>query len=234
MALLYKMTYEDDRTGRGCQWGAGIEHTAPGVGPLAGPGWLYAYTHPLLAVFFNRIHVRFEQPHLWVADGDIGKTDHGIQVACRRLATVRRIEVPTMTGQQCVGLAVLATREVSAHADWLPWARRWLDDSDTSRGSALRAMKAVWRAAWRQPPPEQVPTFRCVPVPSLAMYAEIRAAEAAAWVNDDTPGIDREVMAEWAKWLAAEAAAWAVECVSDGPDIPLAALAEAAAARKRV
>jgi len=32
MTILYKVTDDDDRTALGCQWGAGLEHAARGLG----------------------------------------------------------------------------------------------------------------------------------------------------------------------------------------------------------
>ena len=95
---LYKLTNAKDQTYGETQWGEGVEHTTDGFGDLCGPGWLHAYTDPLLAVLLNPLHAGFCTPHLWEAEGEIGRNDNGLKVGCKRLFQVypdrKKLESP--------------------------------------------------------------------------------------------------------------------------------------------
>jgi len=112
------MTDEYNQSGIGCQWGPGAEHTAVGGGELGGPGWLYAFTHPLIAEFLSSFLPYHEGRRLWEADGDIGLTGSGIEVGCTRLVTVRRIPLPVTTPAQHVEFATLVVKAVGAQGIW--------------------------------------------------------------------------------------------------------------------
>ena len=145
---LYKLTTENDQTHAGLQWGKGIEHTASGKGDLCGSGWLHAYTDRLLAVLLDPIHASFgETAHLWQAEGDVGKNDHGLKVGCTRLRTIRWIKKPVVSTVQRIAFGILCAREVYDDPSWRGWAEKWLDGRDRSAKSAAEEMRAA-RAAW--------------------------------------------------------------------------------------
>ena len=139
MTTLYKLTEQDCTTHGGCKWGDGATHETDGSGDMCGPGWLHAYTHPLLAVLFNPIHANFSNPLLWECEGEIGKNDRGLKVGCTRLTTLRRIPLPEISTEQRVKFAILCALKVCAGDKFVQWANAWLDGSDRSEKSAARA-----------------------------------------------------------------------------------------------
>ena len=144
---LYKLTNEQGRTYGETQWGAGITHTAPGRGDLCGPGWIHAYTDPLLAVLLNPIHANFNSPRLWEADGEVGLSDHSLKVGCARLTTIRELPLPQITLEQRVRFAILCAKVVCTDRGWTRWADGWLDGTDRTAGTAAEVAEAAW-AAW--------------------------------------------------------------------------------------
>jgi hypothetical protein len=62
MTIVYKLTDQHLQTYQGYQWAVGERREFPGTGDLCGAGWCHAYTHPLLAVILNPIHVGFTTP----------------------------------------------------------------------------------------------------------------------------------------------------------------------------
>src|SRR5574341_593084 len=141
--MLYKLTDENDCTHGSTQWGPNVTHTATGQGELCGPGWIHAYTHPLLAVLLNPIHADFRQPHLWEATGKIGKTDHGLKVGCRSLTTRRQLPLPAITTEQHVRFAILCALVVYRDATFCKWADDWLCGRDRSAAAAWAAEAAA-------------------------------------------------------------------------------------------
>lgn len=147
--MLYKLTDDEGRTYGGCQWGEGIEHTAAGTGDLCTHGWIHAYTDPLLAVLLNPIHAHFANPRLWEAEGEVGKTDHGLKVGCTQLRTVREIPLPGVTTEQRVRFGILAAQAVCRDPAFGAWAVGWLTGADRSIEAADRTLQAfAARAGW--------------------------------------------------------------------------------------
>lgn len=205
---LYKLTDENGRTYNSTQWGPGVTHSGTGEGYLCGPGWIHAYTDPLLAVLLNPIHGEFERPRLWECKGKVAKTDHGLKVGCRTLATLRELPLPEVTREQRVRFGILCAKRVCNAPTWNCWADAWLDGSDRSTAAAQAAeaaavgVGAARAAAW-------------------AAWAS-EAARAAAWA------------VEWAAQVAEAvvAAAWAVErAATETTELPLAEIAREAVAQ---
>ena len=144
---LYKLTDENAQTHGGCQWGEGVTHSGTGEGEMCGPGWVHAYTDPLLAVLLNPIHANFAHPRLWEAEGDVAKTDHGLKVGCRSLTTIREIPLPEVSIEQRVRFAVLCAQRVCDDPAWTTWADRWLSGEARSEDTERAADAAAW-AAW--------------------------------------------------------------------------------------
>jgi len=170
---LYKLTNHNNRTRSGCKWAEDCEHHASGNGGLCGPGWLHAYTHPLLAVFLSPVHVDWwRTARLWEADGDVGKDD-GTKVGCTRLHTIREIPLPVVTDEQRIRFGIGAAAVVWQKDGFLAWARGWLAGTD-------RTVKSAW--AWE--------------AAGQAAWAAWEAA--SAWAQEaDTP-LDLVRIAEWA------------------------------------
>jgi hypothetical protein len=181
---LYKLTDEHDRTFGGCQWGEGVTHTTSGEGKLCGPGWLHAYTDPLLAGLLNIIHANFQNAHLWEAEGDVRAEDHGLNAGCTRLTTVRQIEMPEISTEQRVRFAVLCALEVYRAPSFVAWARGWLSGLDrTERAAEEAKLTAAWAvAAWAAETAEAAAaawSARSADARTLAAEA-VRVEEAAA------------------------------------------------------
>jgi len=206
---LYKLTDANGCTRNETQWGENITHTASGAGELCGPGWLHAYEDPLLAVLLNPIYGNVQEPILWGAEGVVEKTDHGLQVGCTKLTTLRQIEIPEVTTEQRVKFGILCAKQVYSGPDWLAWADAWLDGSDRSSESAVATYSAAW--AWE--------------------WAAYSAAWAWAWAFAAAANAEAEAAREAAReaaWAAREAA-WAAAREADiKTPLPLAELAREA------
>ena len=155
MTTVYKLTDQSYRTYNGTQWGEGFEHTASGEGGLCGPGWLHAYTHPLLAVLLNPVHADIKNPIVWEAEGDMGIEDHGLKVGCRRLKTIKIIPLPRVTLEQRVRFGILCSLEVCTEPSFVSWAHEWLSGEnrwEEAAGevawAAKKAAEGEWWASW--------------------------------------------------------------------------------------
>ena len=144
---LFKLTDSNGQTYGGIQWGEGVTHEGTGEGELCGPGWIHAYTDPVLAVMLNPIHAEFTNPRLWEAEGEVSKTDFGLKVGCRRLTTVRELQLPEVSIEQRIRFGILCAKLVMVNdtTGWNLWADRWLNGTDRTARAATRAAHA---AAW--------------------------------------------------------------------------------------
>jgi hypothetical protein len=144
MSIVYKLTNEIMQTGLSrnaklTQWEIGIKQETNGKGDLGGPGWLHAYTHPLLAVLFNPVHANFKNPRLFVAEGDIQKTDNGQKVGLTSLVLIKEIDLPKISLTQKIAFGIFCAKEVSKSKEWIAWADKWLSGEDRSYESARKA-----------------------------------------------------------------------------------------------
>ena len=144
---LYKLTNENDQTHGGMQWGENVTHTASGKGELCGPGFIHAYTDPVLAVLLNPIGADFRNPHLWIAEGKIVKDDRGLKCGTVKLTTVRRMDLPTVTTVHRIAFAILCTKQVYANKQWNQWADKWLSGKNRAAAEAAAMAKAAVTAA---------------------------------------------------------------------------------------
>ena len=147
MAKLYKLTDVDRYTRNNTKWGKNVTHTTDGSGELCGPGWLHAYTDPLLAVLLNPIHCNYSRFRLWEAEGEIGKNDKGLKVGTRSLTTIREIPIPKITTKQKIRFAILCAMAVYKDETWTDWANNWLSGKDRSAATAVVAAEAAETAA---------------------------------------------------------------------------------------
>lgn len=157
--IVYKLTNADGTTYGGMQWAEGVTNEATGSmeQDLCTDGWIHAYEHPLLAVLLNPIHAEFSNPILWEAKGKIGKRDGQLKCGCRKLTTIRRMELPVVTAEQRVRFAILCAKTGCDDPAWNRWADDWLSGKDHSARvaemawaetvaatKAKRAEAAVW------------------------------------------------------------------------------------------
>ena len=182
---VYKLTDRKYQTYGGCQWGVNITHTTDGTGDLCSPGWIHAYTDPLLAVLLNPIHANIVDPVLWEAEGDVGKTDHGLKVGCTILTTIRKIPLPAMSMEHRVRFGILCAMCVYKNVGFTAWATKWLDGSDRSRSAAEEAARAAEARASAARAPAAWLAVRASAAAARAAEEAARAAEeaarAAAW-----------------------------------------------------
>ena len=143
MTTVYKLTDENAQTFNATQWGENVTHTASGEGDLCGPGWLHAYSDPLLAVLLNPIHANFEHPRLWECEATVGKDDHGLKLGCTSLTTLREIPLPQVTNEQRVRFGILCALAVKrpwkGRARWRRWAEAWLQGDRDSNAAVYYA-----------------------------------------------------------------------------------------------
>ena len=145
MTTIYKLTDQSMQTYNGFQWTMNNTETADGEGDLCGPGFLHAYTDPLLAVLLNPIHAGIENPRLFRAEGTIKKTDHGLKVGCMEMTLTEELPLPVITTTQWIAFGILCAKEVCKAAGWTRWAANWLSGKDRT-AEAARAARAA-RAA---------------------------------------------------------------------------------------
>jgi len=88
----FKLTDEKDQTHGGCQWGPGVEHTAPG-GELCTADVIHDYADPVLAVLMNPAHADFREPHLWEGEGELCIED-GTKRGHTWYRTIQRLPLP--------------------------------------------------------------------------------------------------------------------------------------------
>src|SRR5258708_36378642 len=96
---LYKLTDANGLTHGNTQWGEGVSHSGTGEGELCGPGWIHAYSHPLLAALLNPIHANFVNPILWIAAGKPAPFDRELKLGCKKHTMVRQIKLPELTAE---------------------------------------------------------------------------------------------------------------------------------------
>jgi len=141
--IYYKLTDENDRTRGRTQWGENVSHSGTGAGELCSPGWIHAYTHPLLAVLLNPIHASFVNPHLWECEGSGAiKTDHGLKIGMQHCRTIKRIDLPVVSFKQRIRFGILCALTVYHEPSFVTWANAWLSGSDRSRYSAAAEARA--------------------------------------------------------------------------------------------
>ena len=151
MPVYFKLTNNKDQTYGGCQWGPGITHKTSGKGSLCGSGWTHWYTHPLLAVLLNPLHVNFDltTAHLWKSpkSQEAQKFDNGLKVGCMEGTTLRRVKLPVVTQVQKIAFGIFCSLKVYKEKSYVLWATNWLSGKDRSSEAARTAAEAAAAAA---------------------------------------------------------------------------------------
>jgi hypothetical protein len=216
---LYKLTNENDQTHGGMQWGENVTHTASGKGELCGPGFIHAYTDPVLAVLLNPIGADFRNPHLWIAEGKIVKDDRGLKCGTVKLTTVRRMDLPTVTTVHRIAFAILCTKQVYANKQWNQWADKWLSGKNRAAAAAASAAKAAVTAATAAWAAAEAAAMAKAAVTAAMAATAATAAEAAAMAAlQPRPAA---AAAEAAMAATAATAAEAAASAADATKIPL-------------
>jgi len=89
------------------------------------------------------------------------------------LTTRHKIDLPSLTIEQRIEIAIRCAKLVCDDPAWTTWADNWLSGKDRSEAAAARA--AVWAAR---------------AVAAAAAWAEARAAAEAAWAAEGAEDYD--------------------------------------------
>ena len=154
MTICYKLTNASGKSHGETQWGENVTHVATGNGmAFCSPDLIHLYSHPLLAVFLNPIHANFNNPLLWEAEAEIVASDNGLKLGAKRVTTLRRIPLPTVTTEQRVRFAILCALAVYEETKFKKWAEGWLANTDRTAETAwatamsARATAEAWATA---------------------------------------------------------------------------------------
>jgi len=187
---LYKLTDENGQTHNKTQWGEGVTHEGTGEGELCGPGWIHAYTHPLLAVFLNPIHANFKNFQLWEAEGEIDKTDNGLKIGSRKLTTLKIIKLPVVGTTNRVAFGLLCAKEVDKHKSWNHWADDWLSGKNRSAANAAAYTHATYATTYAANAATYAANAAATTHATYAAAYAANAAAAAAYAANANADID--------------------------------------------
>lgn len=181
MTELIKLTDADSftRSGRrnAMRWGAGVTNDATGEGfKLCTNGVIHAYKTPLLAVLMDPSHANYLRKGgiAWLAMGNI-VADDGLKIGCKRLTTVRRVDLPKVTKSQNTAFGILSVMEVCHIPKWRLWADNWLTGKNRSEEAATVAYRATWGEA---------PLNTSSRAARAALYSSANATDAALYAAE--------------------------------------------------
>ena len=204
-----KVTLPDGRskTNATIVWEEGVTHYAKKgeVVPCTDTA-IHFYEHPLLAVFIAPFHTYESEFILWeyVPAGKV-ETD-GCKSWSEGGTTIRQIEIPILTTEQRVSIAIQAALLIYYNPSFVVWAKGWLDGSDRSARSAASAEMDAARAAM---------ATRAISVARAAMAAERAAMAAAMAASAESDAANAESDAASAARAAAMAATRAASAEFD-------------------
>ena len=198
VATIYKLTDMNMKTYGGYPWALGKWNRTSGEGDLCGPGWLHAYTSPVLAELLDPIHANFREYRVFrgEASGPV-ISDRGLKVGYTNMRITEELPRRHITTENRIRFGIACACRVYTSAEYRAWAGRWVSGADRTEAAARTAETAV-RAA--------------------------RTARAAAWATE----VAAETAAEAAAWAAevAAEAAWAAEAAAKAAvGLPLCDLA---------
>ena len=159
--IAYKLTDQDMKTRDGFQWILGTWVEKPWASNLDWTGWIYCYTHPLLAVLQTPIHENFKNPRLFEAEvGPNLKNSFGLHVGSTEVKLTKELPLPKITIEQrirfrifCAKAAQEARRAIEragAKAEWIAWVRKEAESAaDNAARAAESAAEATVEAAAR-------------------------------------------------------------------------------------
>lgn len=213
MATVYKLTTQENTTHEGCLWIPGEWKMTNGKGPLCTPGWLHAYSDPLVASFMNPAHANIVNPKLWEAEAE-GKfqDDHGLKCGYASMRIVKEIPLPTISVGKKIEIAIhCAIIAGYDNGDFVAWALHWINGDDRTAAATETTLAAVeTKRAWS----------------AAAMAAEWPAfAAARAALNAVGDTYYATATAEEAAFAAAMAAEWSAAArAAAGSEFSLASL----------
>lgn len=142
-----KLTREDGTTRKGMRWDVGVTNRATGAGNrLCSDGVLHVYDTPEQAAFMRFAHCDSYTRAWEVESEDEGVTD-GTKRGSKSCTVVQEIQLPKITTEQRVEIAVRASLLVYADAAYAEWANKWLSGEDRTAKAAYAAAEAASHAA---------------------------------------------------------------------------------------
>lgn len=137
---FYKLTNQNMQTYNGFQWKLGEWHFIPEEDQqddLCSSGFFHCYNHPALAIIFNSIHARFDNPRLFEIEVDgNSKNDNNVKFGFTKMKLIKEIKLPIITLEQRVEFAIRCAMEVYNEKEWLNWAENWLSGKDRTAAAA--------------------------------------------------------------------------------------------------
>jgi hypothetical protein len=218
--IAYKWFRYNLTTYDGFQWEIGRWKSTSGEGELCGPGWLHAFSTPLLAVL-HKAGCNIDDYDLLFEVEIEGIKDESFKLGATRMRPLRQIEVPTLTIEQHIEYAIRVTQEAMRITNisipiWSEWATKWLDGTDRSVIAAYAAANAAYAAAYA------ANAAANAAYAADAAYAAANAARAAVYAANAAAN------AAYAAAYAANAANAAADVMKNTPNtvIDFAAIAE--------
>lgn len=141
MAKLWKLTDSKGCTINNTQWGEGVTHEAVGniKHGLCSNGFIHAYENPLIAVMMNMSHGAFSPAQMWEAEGEVLLREGQLKCGCRKLTTIRRVDMPKVSSVSKTRFAIGCVWLVCVgdiYSTWKEWALNWINGADRSYQSA--------------------------------------------------------------------------------------------------
>src|SRR6185312_2794598 len=130
MTRLYKLTDRQESTYNDTVWGENVTHSIPADRPgfkLCSSQVIHAYEHPVIAVLLNPVHAGFYHPLLWEAEGEVVVRDGQLKCGVKKLTTLRRIPLPTITHEQQQRIGLRCALKVYSEPRFVALANAWLD-----------------------------------------------------------------------------------------------------------
>lgn len=115
---------------------------------LCAPGLLHTYEGETveealaLGMLMNPIHTVIASPEAYEVEGDVVSRD-ATRAGAHRLLVLRRLDVPTVTIDQCVEIAIRCALVVCNEPSWVLWAEKWLNGEDRTVELARAAQKSA-------------------------------------------------------------------------------------------
>ena len=217
VATIYKLTDMNMKTYGEYPWVLGKWNRTSGKGDLCGPGWLHAYTSPVLAELLDPIHANFREYRLFrgEASGQVIR-DSGLKVGYTNMRITEELPRLHITTENRVRFGIACACRVYTSAEYRAWAGRWVSGADRTEAAARVAVRAASTARVAVRAAEAAAETAA----AADTWAAEVAAEAAVWAVRAA-----EVAAEVAAEAAAEAAVWAVWAAEVAVGLPLCGLA---------
>ena len=208
VATIYKLTDMNMKTYGGYPWALGKWNRTSGKGGLCGPGWLHAYTSPVLAELLDPIHANFREYRLFrgEASGPVIR-DSGLKVGYTNMRITEELPRLHITTENRIRFGIACACRVYTSAEYRAWAGRWVSGADRTEAAARTAETAVRAARTAR---EAVRAART----AAAAAGAARTAAAAAWAAEAAAETAAEAAA-WAARAAVRAAAWATEVAAE-------------------